>query len=182
MDIRLFRGERVRLAAIDPESDAEIVARWSRDSEYWRLTTQNPAQPRTAQAIRQRLEEESLPHEFEFALRTLAEDRLIGQAGLWVDGWTHSHAWLGIHIGERDYWGKGYGTDAIRLILRYGFVELSVHCVSLSVLATNARAIRAYEKTGFVVEGRTRHTTRYDGEWLDDVFMGILREEWKRGQ
>ena len=179
MDIRLFSGELVRLAAIDPESDAEIVARWSRDSEYWRLISPAPALPRTAQAVRQNLEEEPSPTGFEFAIRTLAEDRFIGEVGLWVDGWAHEHAWLGIHIGERDYWGKGYGTDAIRLILRYGFTELGLRRVSLSVLATNARAIRAYEKVGFVVEGRTRHTTRYDGRWLDDVFMGILREEWE---
>jgi len=178
MSQSLFEGERVRLAAIDPATDAEIVARWSRDSEYWRLISPAPARPRTAQVVRQNLEEEPSPTGFEFAIRSLAEDRLLGEVGLWADGWAHGHAWLGIHIGERDYWGKGYGTDAIRLILRYGFTELGLRRVSLSALAANARAIRAYEKAGFVVEGRTRRTTRYDGQWLDDVFMGILREGW----
>ena len=98
--------------------------------------------------------------------------------GLWVN-WPHGDALLGIGIGDRADWSKGYGSEALRLALRYAFTELNLHRVSLTVLEGNARAIRAYEKAGFVLEGQSREYSRYDGQWLGEVFMGILREDWK---
>jgi len=175
----LFTGKLVRLAAVNPETDAEAIARWSHDSEYSRLHTPNPSQPLTAQRSRRMLEEDSPPTEFVFAIRALADDVLIGTTGLWLNH-AHGDAWFGIGIGERTHWGRGYGTDAARIVLRYAFTELNLYRVSLDALATNARAIRSYEKAGFTHEGRTRHTSRYDGRWFDDVYMGILREEWER--
>jgi RimJ/RimL family protein N-acetyltransferase len=180
MNSKLFSGELARLAALEAETYAEAAARWSRDSEYWRLAHPTPAQPRLAKYIQHELEREfESPEGIEFAIRTLADDRLIGSTGLWLGQPTHGEAWVGIHIGEREYWGKGYGTDAMRIILRYAFTELNLHRVSLSALATNARAIRSYEKAGFVVEGRGRHLARYEDMPWDEVFMGILREEWE---
>ena len=86
---------------------------------------------------------------------------------------------MGIQIGERDYWGKGYGTDALRVLLRYAFDELNLQRVSLSVLEGNARAMRSYEKCGFRYEGRERHAWAYDGRRWDEIYMGLLREEWE---
>lgn len=71
---------------------------------------------------------------------------------------------------------KGYGTEAIRLVLDYAFGELKLHRISLRVLAYNQRAIRAYQKCGFVIEGREREV---DGEWHDDITMGILEREFR---
>ncbi|HLF27178.1 MAG TPA: GNAT family protein [Anaerolineae bacterium] len=178
MNAQLFIGERVRLAAFNPERDAEVVARWSRDSEYWRLITSDPSRPRLAARVKEDLAKTS-PDENYFAIHTLGDDRLIGDVGLWIPSWIHADAWVGIAIGERDYWGRGYGTDAMRVILRYAFTELNLHRVSLSVLASNARALRSYAKAGFTLEGRARHISRWDGEWYDDVYMGILRNEWR---
>ena len=177
MNASLFQGRLVRLAAIDPDADSAIIAGWSRDSEYWRLITSRPAQPVSAAQVRDRWRNDS--DDYEFAVRTLAEDRLIGQIGVWPV-WAHRDAWHGVNLGEREYWGKGYGTDALQVMLRYAFIELGLDRVSLSVLGINARAIRAYEKIGFVHEGRTRRTSRYDGHGLDDVYMGLLRSEWVR--
>lgn len=180
MTIKLFSGERVRLAALDADTYAEAAARWSRDSEYWRLAHPTPAQPRLTKRLKEELEREfESPNGMEFAIRTLADDRLIGSVGLWVGAQAHGEAWVGIHIGEREYWGKGYGTDAMRIVLRYAFTELNLHRVALSALATNARAIRSYEKAGFVVEGRGRHLARYEDKPWDEVYMGILGEEWE---
>jgi RimJ/RimL family protein N-acetyltransferase len=175
----LFRGALVHLAARDPDTDAEAVARWERDSEFHRLAHNDPAYPILAKTAKQWLEEES-PNGFRFAIRTLADDRLIGTIGLWVSSWTNGEAWAGISIGERDYWGNGYGTDAMKIILRYGFTELNLYRVSLDALASNARAVRAYEKAGFVVEGYTRGAAKYDGQHGDEIYMGILREEWAK--
>ena len=175
METLLFTGKLVRLAALNPETDAEAIAHWSRDSEYWRLKSPSPARPSRTAAVRQRLEDRG--EEAMLAIRTLADDRFIGQIGLWTVP-PHGDAWVGIHIGEREYWGRGYGSDAMRVMLRYAFTELNLQRVSLDALATNARAIRSYEKCGFVVEGYTRQAARYDGRYFDEVYMGILRDEW----
>ena len=89
---------------------------------------------------------------------------------------------MGIHIGERDFWGKGYGTDALRVLLHYGFDELNLQRVSLSVLEGNARAMRSYEKCGFRLEGRERQAWAYDGRRWDEIYMGLLREEWRSNE
>lgn len=83
-------------------------------------------------------------------------------------------------IGLFDYGqlGKGYGTEAAREVLRFGFEQLGLHRVSLRVLAYNERAIRSYKKCGFKVEGRERETAFVDGAWHDDLIMGVLEHEF----
>ncbi|MCK4899416.1 MAG: GNAT family N-acetyltransferase, partial [Anaerolineales bacterium] len=75
-------------------------------------------------------------------------------------------------------WGKGFGTDAVSVILRYAFHELNLHRVSLGVFEYNRRARRSYEKVGFSVEGRIRGDMLRQGRRWDVFIMGILREEW----
>ncbi len=89
---------------------------------------------------------------------------------------------MGIGIGEREYWGNGYGTDAMRAILHFAFTELNLYRVSLNVFEYNPRAIRSYEKAGFVAEGRQRQVLNRDGRRWDVIYMGILHEEWERRQ
>jgi RimJ/RimL family protein N-acetyltransferase len=174
-------GERVRLCAMEVEAMAEASARWSRDSEYRRLQDSDPALPVSVAEARAHFADEAPSDgEYHFAIHTLEPDRLIGFVSLWLR-WQHADAWLGIGIGDRADWGQGYGTEALRIALRYAFEELNLHRVSLTVLGANPRAQRAYEKAGFVVEGRQRSQNQYDGRRIDDVFMGILREEWKDG-
>jgi RimJ/RimL family protein N-acetyltransferase len=183
MDNRLFHGQLVRLAAADSEADAEVMASWSRDSEYLRLLDSDPAMPESAKrrkaSIIEWMEHER-PNSFGFMIRTLADDRLIGFVGLGGIDWPNGDGFVGIGIGKREDWGKGYGTDAMRAILRFAFAELNLHRVSLSVYAYNPRAIRSYEKAGFIVEGRLRQTVYRDGQRSDEVCMGILRQEWER--
>jgi len=177
---RLFTGELVRLAAPNPEADAESVARWLQDSEYVRLMDIRPAQPRLAKTFKERLNEDLKDTLFFFHIRALADDRLLGSIDIDIDHWSHGEGWVGIDIGERENWGKGYGTDAMRVILRYAFTELNLHRVALNVFEYNPRAVRSYEKSGFVVEGRVRQFLERDGRRWDVIYMGILREEWER--
>jgi RimJ/RimL family protein N-acetyltransferase len=95
-----------------------------------------------------------------------------------VVNWGGRDAFVGIAIGERDYWGKGYGTDAMRTILHYGFTEINLRRVTLTVFEYNPRAIRSYEKAGFRHEGRLRQFLNREGRRWDMLYMGILREEW----
>ena len=181
MTRQLFHGDLIRLTAADPDSDADVQAlrRWSRDSEYLRLQNGNPAMPRTVARAKELLSDDLSPAAFYFIMRPLEDDRPLGFIFMRID-WTQSDAWLGIGIGDRADWSKGYGTQALRLALGYAFTELNLHRVSLSLLEGNARAIRAYEKAGFVVEGQARQYSRYDGQWYGEVFMGVLREVWDR--
>lgn len=173
----LFKGSLVRLAA--PQSDDfETMAQWSNDPEYLRLMDTDPARPINAKALEE-FEQGFFknPNSFGFRIRTLTDDKLIGFLHLDVM-WNSQSSFLAIGIGERDYWGKGYGSDALRLILNYAFNELNQHRVGLNVTSYNTRAIRAYEKVGFKYEGAQREYSMRDGQRYDLVYYGILREEW----
>jgi RimJ/RimL family protein N-acetyltransferase len=124
--------------------------------------------------------EEDQGQSFFFAIHTLESDLLIGFVSLfWID-WNHGNTWVGIGLGEREYWGQGFGTDAMQAILRYAFTELNFHRVTLGVFEYNPRAIRSYEKAGFIHEGRVRKELLKEGQRWDVLEMGILREEWQK--
>lgn len=181
MENQLFTGKLLRMTAQDPALLGKASSRWARNSEYMRLLDDGPSQLWSAKK-RQEWREKDMDDEksdfFIFDLVTLAEDRLIGFFGLFLDNDTQGDYWLGIGIGEAEYWGKGYGSDALRLALRYAFQELNTHRVSLGVFEYNPRAIRAYEKAGFRHEGRMRQEMLRGGKRWDGLLMGILRREW----
>lgn len=175
----LFHGHLVRLAALNPAAEAATLARWTQDAGLLRLMSLAPPLPLSISAARADQERRLANTEFfGFTIRALADDRLLGFINLQSPAWTHGDAFMGINLGEREDWGKGYGTDALNVLLRYAFTELNLHRVSLGVFADNTRAIRSYEKTGFVLEGRYRQSARRDGRWLDVVAMGLLRKDW----
>jgi RimJ/RimL family protein N-acetyltransferase len=170
----LFRGELVRLAPTSAQ-DQQTVAEWSNNDEYLRLADDDPARPIPP--------EEQSParpdmNSFGFSLRTLADDRLIGGCALFNIKWTHRTAGLGLVIGEPSYWGRGYGGDALALLVGYAFRELNLYRVGLDVMSYNTRAVRLYEKFGFVHEGTRRSAIWREGQRYDLLFFGLLREEW----
>jgi RimJ/RimL family protein N-acetyltransferase len=176
----LFTGTLVRLAAVNPDETSKSAAKWGRDSEYRRLMDSDPPRLFSVKASREWMEKqlEKEPDTFWFAVRTLEDDRLLGEIDLAVTSWGSRDAFVGIGIGEREFWGKGYGTDAMNLTLRYAFIELNLRRVTLNVFEFNERAVRAYEKAGFHMEGRQRQAIIREGRRWDVLYMGILREEW----
>ena len=183
MSKNLFQGELVRFVAAEPQMAAGLFAKWMRDSEFARLFDSDPARllsvDKHKEWFKKDLVEEQKNDELFFLIRTLEEDLPIGLIGLDGIQWVHGDAWVGIGLGEREYWGMGYGRDAMRILLRYAFEELNLHRLSLSVFDYNSRAIRSYEKAGFVIEGRARQFLSRDGHRYDMIFMGLLRDEWK---
>lgn len=177
----LFRGELVRITSEEPSVGAKVEVHWQRDSEFHRLADSDPARMESEKKLKEwfgkRAEDGFKPERYSFSIRTLEEDKYIGFFGLWLD-LIHSEAWVGIGIGEREFWGKGYGTDMMKLCLRYAFTELNVQRVSLGLHEYNPRALRSYEKAGFRLEGRTRKDLAREGKRYDSLWMGILREEW----
>jgi RimJ/RimL family protein N-acetyltransferase len=181
MNKPVFQGDLVRLTAIDAETDAADIARWSNDGVFERLLDSDPAKPRLPATVKEWIEkQEPRNNSYAFAIRTLTDDRLIGEAELDGIQWPHGDGWIGIGIGAREDWNKGYGTDAMNILLRFAFSELYLHRVSLNVFGYNQRAMRCYEKVGFSVEGRLRACLNRDGQRWDLIFMGILRDEWER--
>jgi RimJ/RimL family protein N-acetyltransferase len=103
---------------------------------------------------------------------------IIGNIGLFnIDSIARS-AEAGILIGNKDYWNKGYGTEAMRLLIKHGFEALNLNRIYLRVYEDNPRAINCYEKVGYVLEGRMRQARYSNGKFVDILFMSVLREEW----
>jgi len=181
MSTGLFQGELVRLSSEDPQVMAETFARWNQNTEYMRLLDSDPAHLWSARKIKEWFEKDldtALPNNLLFAIRTLAEDKLIGFIAFDGLNWTNRDSYVAIGIGEPDFWSRGYGSDAMRLMLHYGFTELNLHRISLTVFEQNPRGIRSYEKCGFKHEGRIREFLLRDGKRSDMLHMGILRREW----
>ena len=102
----------------------------------------------------------------------------VGVIGFHAIDWRSRAGELGLFIGEKGFWNAGYGTDAVRTFVRWGFQELNLNRVFLRVFEDNASAIRSYEKVGFRLEGRLRQDRYQDGRYLDTLIMGLLREEF----
>ena len=174
----MFNGELIILGPIQRDYLPHYVE-WLNDWEVRKFLAASLPQPLTLQDEedwfnRHRGDKDSLV----FAILANGEGRLIGNCGLDQIDWTNRHAVFGIFIGDKNYWGKGYGTDATRTVLRYAFEEAGFHRIELVVFDFNPRAIRVYEKVGFRLEGTRRQALYREGAWHDEHIMAILREEW----
>jgi len=181
----IYKGELVRLSAIDKEEMSKAFSRWSRDTEFRRFMDSGVfpmISHKNLQSMVEKDLEESSVNQHWFSIRKLDNDMLLGDIDLYVYNWSGRDAFVGLGIGEREFWGKGYGTDVMKVILRYAFTEVSLNRVTLNVFEYNPRAIRSYEKAGFRHEGRMRQVLNKEGRRWDILFMGILREEWMEMQ
>jgi RimJ/RimL family protein N-acetyltransferase len=152
--------------------------RWYADPEVARLARYQDAPMRSDEIDRffqlRALGSESLT----MAIHDRETNRLIGSCAIsQVDG-DNGSAMYHITIGEKDMWGRGYGTEATQLMIDHAFGTLGLHRVALTVFEFNERAIRAYRRCGFVVEGRSRESIWRDGRWWDELAMSVLSTEW----
>jgi RimJ/RimL family protein N-acetyltransferase len=177
----MLRGEKVILRAMT-RSDLPAFVRWLNDPEVTQYLGGDmwPQSPEAEERwFNETVEKEKKILSIEATVPTGDAGVLIGNCGLGHLSQRDHNAELGIMIGDKEYWNKGYGTDAIKTLLRYAFDEMNHHRVYLSVDSDNARAIRCYEKCGFQVEGRLRQHVFGHGVWRDQMIMGILREEFR---
>lgn len=155
------------------DEDSEALFRWINDRELVLLSAPFSAvaevdHRRWFDAVRKR------DDAVIFGIRTLGGDELVGSCQLHGIDQRHRSAELQIRIGERVAWGRGYGTEAVRLLVAYGFTKLGLHRVQLHVFATNERALRTYERAGFRREGIRRDGAFVDGAFVDVVALAIL--------
>jgi diamine N-acetyltransferase len=176
----MIYGERIRLRAIerddipryvewlnDPEVTAGMMfnfpmASW--DEMRWFENLSNRAPEERALAVEMKTSDGGWAH--------------IGSVGFERIDWINSMAEFGILIGEKSLWNQGYGTEATRLMLKHGFETLNLNRIFLHVYENNPRAIRAYEKVGFVREGLLREARYRTGSYINVLLMSVLRPEW----
>jgi len=103
----------------------------------------------------------------------------IGNCGFHKIDFKNQRAEVGILIG-REYWGKGYGSEALELLISYGFVQLNLNSIASLVVSSNERSLRLHKKVGFKIQGRMRDSIFVDNEFHDMLYLDILRSEWQR--
>jgi RimJ/RimL family protein N-acetyltransferase len=175
----MLQGEVVTLRPVRPE-DLPALYEWRIDAETWELSEDAPLVPLTLavyeERYRRRAEDDV---NAEFAID--ADGELVGRCGMFEFDHLARHATIGITIGM-PHRGRGYGRDAVRVLLDYGFRVRNLHRVRLDTVSTNEAGRRAYLAAGFVEEGRQREHAWVDNRYVDLVLMGILRSEWDTGR
>lgn len=178
----MIASERIRLRGMERADLPNFVA-WLNDPEV----RQGIAAFLPMSVVREEQWFEAMlknpPEEQPFSMEANIDGKwtLIGSIGLRNIDWLSRKAEIGIMIGEKSQWNKGYGSEAMQLMLQHSFETLNLHRIYLKVFANNPRAIRSYEKVGFVLEGRLREAHFTQGTYIDDLIMSILRPEWDAG-
>ena len=181
---QLFEGKDIRFGPIDYEKDPEIEAKWTHDSEFMRLWEISPARPLSAAMIKKQYEKlekqvEENKNIYHFMIRAKADDRLIGKAMIqWIE-WTNGNGFLRIGIGAAEDRRKGYGTQALAMLLRFAFAELNLYRLTALVPEYNEGAIALLQKFGFVQEVCRRKSLERDAHRWDLYVFGLLHEEWR---
>jgi RimJ/RimL family protein N-acetyltransferase len=175
--VRKIEGSRVYLSPVYME-DAPTYVRWLNDPEisiYLNTFSMNIGVEWEKEFLAQSLREQRA----EFGIRLGADDRLIGNCGIINIDQINRKAEIGIFIGERELLGRGYGREAVMLLLDYGFNILNLNNIYLRPYAFNERAIRCYQACGFKVAGRLREAKIINGQKYDEVWLDILAGEFK---
>ena len=181
---QLFEEKDVCFGPIDFETHPDIESRWTHDPEFMRLMELKPIRPLSAAMVKKQYEaiEKEMDEGkdlFYFTIRAREDDRFIGKALIEYVDWASGNAYLRLGIGEAEFRRKGYGSQALNLLLRYAFGELNLFRVTAVVPAYNEGAMRLFQKFGFMEEVRRRKALHRDGEFWDAVGFGLLNTEWR---
>ena len=176
---QFITGEKIFLRAFTREDLRGPMLHWTDDEEVTRYMYRGwrPARIEELEAAYDRTIDSD--KDIEFAICDKKTEAPVGIAGLHDIDWFSRQAEFRIMIGDKSIWGKGYGTETAKLLLAYAFEKLNLNRVSLGVNAEDKRAIKCYEKAGFVHEGISREVVFRNNRYYDAVRMGILRREYK---
>lgn len=169
-------GDRIYLSPRSTE-DVEQFTEWLNDFETADYLGMS-GKLITFEGERKFLEENSSP-EATFVIVNIENDKMIGTVSLENIDWINRTATLGIFIGDKEFRNNGYGTEAIRLILEYGFKYMNLWNIKLDLMEFNERAYACYKKCGFKEYGRRRKCKFIDGKYYDSIAMDILAEEFE---
>jgi RimJ/RimL family protein N-acetyltransferase len=169
-------GELVKLRPMEP-SEAEALWRWNSDAEVMRWMDDGYRQALAGIAKRFGERQRNAYDDVLYGVEVLGDGKLIGLVRLHGAEPETGCAELDIYLGEKEYWGRGYATDAMRTMCLYGFQKMRLHKITLTVVTEHHAAHHIYQKVGFVDEGRLRQVFRRDGQWYDMFTMGLLEGE-----
>jgi RimJ/RimL family protein N-acetyltransferase len=180
----LFEAEHVCLAPIDHEKDAEVEARWWNDSEYLCLLNQDRVRPLSPAQLKKKYgviekEADEGKNLFYFTIRMRLDDRLIGFAKLYWIEWSNGAGLIQLGIGDPADRNHGYGSETLRMLLRYAFAELNLYHLTAFIPEYNQVALHIFSKARFIEEVRRRHALNRCGRYWDLLHFGILRQEWE---
>jgi RimJ/RimL family protein N-acetyltransferase len=179
----MIYGKRIRLRGVEPE-DLPLFVEWLNDPEVTEgLMFLAPLSLEDEKRWFEKLADHS-PAERPLVIEIREGDawRMVGNCEFHHISQTNRSADVGIFIGDKSLWNSGYGTETMQLLLKHGFESLNLNRISLVVYDDNPRAIRAYEKAGFVLEGRLRQARYKHGKYKDELIMSVLRSEWEAGK
>ena len=170
----MFTGSKIRLTAMRKE-DLPAYRQWNSIEAFGRNYNSSPIREESEKNANQLVEEHS-DRSFRFAIRPVDSDEFLGVCAIEDIVWTHRVGWLSIALGP-DFHGQGYGKEAMQLLVNYGFNELNLHRMQLTVFGYNAGAIKLYESLGFKHEGSFREFLQRDGKRHDMHLYGLLASE-----
>ncbi|MGB7606187.1 MAG: GNAT family protein [Lutisporaceae bacterium] len=174
----MYTGEKVRLRAYKKE-DMPLAQQFLNDAETKKFLSPGiPYQITLEEEYKWFENQSAFKDTYSFAVETIEDGKYIGGCGVNKLDWKNSVAVVGIFIGDKNYWGKGYGTDAMKVLVKFIFEQMNINKIKLFVYSFNERAVKSYEKCGFVREGVLRQEMFRDGKYNDEYVMGILRDEY----
>ena len=176
-----YNGEMVRLRPPERE-DLPLFVEWLSNPDLRKFVTIRYISLGLEEQWYERLLESTgqmPPGRLHFVIEAIDSAQPIGVISLEGINWCDRTSEVGIIVGDQAYWGKGYGTDAMRVLLRVGFDWYNLHRIDLRVIADNERAIRSYEKCGYQHEGRMREAMFVGGEHKDVLLMSMLEDEFR---
>lgn len=174
----LFESARIRLRKMTKE-DAALYHKWRNDVEVMYSTSQS-LDVYPMKATEEFVEFIILGADTSkgYIMIDKKKEQSIGIISLINIDYKNRSAECIIDIGEKEYWGKGYGREGMKLLLDYAFYEMNLHRMTLRVFSFNERAVRLYKKIGFKSEGKSREALFREGKWHDIIHMGILQKEY----
>lgn len=174
----MFQGNRVRLRAIERDDLPRLWA-FNNDVEVELAGGGDPPMPQSLARLEAEFDQDAAKGGRDGTSYAIEVDsQFIGQCALFNFNGPARTAELGITIGDKAYWGQGYGREAVHLLLKNAFDHHNFRKVWLHVHASNTRAIGAYRACGFIEEGRLRTHVWSNGRYEDLLVMGVFREEW----
>lgn len=168
-------GERLYLRPLE-EADAAVCHAWLNDPEV-RRTLRLRSVPHTEASVRELLRRHDPRRDQAFAIVLRGDDIYVGNCGLYAIDPIDRVARLAIVIGRRDQWGRGFGSEAVRLLCHHAFDSLDLRKVTFACFATNDRGMHLARQLGFELEGRLREQIYVEGQWVDELLFGLLRSD-----
>ncbi|MCG3110432.1 MAG: GNAT family N-acetyltransferase [Candidatus Manganitrophus sp. SB1] len=175
-----LEGKRIYLREVRPSDVNERYYHWMNDPETTRFLESRFA-PNAIENLRDYVAGKLGDRDNTFlAIVLKKKDRHIGNIKLGPIQWIHRIADIGLLIGEKECWGKGYATEAIQLVSDYAFNVLNLHKVTAGCYGSNGGSAQAFLKAGFVVEGVRKDQFYSNGSYVEDILLGLIRPDWNR--